>query len=170
MNMAGSQAPPEGYLQRVRDICDEHGVAVDLRRDRDGLRPASATGSAPTRYGVWPDLLVVGKGMTSGYATLSATVIRNDIAAAFRGELDDAVHLNHGHTFGGNPLACAAALAATAEIDERDLLGNATGWASSCEPGPRVASCDYRHISGVRQEGLLVAVDFDLPPCPSSPR
>ena len=162
MNMAGSQAPPDGYLQRVRDICDEHGVLLIYDEIVTGFGRLGHWFGAD-RYGVWPDLLVVGKGMTSGYATLSATVIRNDVAAAFRGELDDAVHLNHGHTFGGNPLACAAALAATAEIDERDLLGNATRMGELLRTGLESLRATYRHISGVRQEGLLAAIDFDLP-------
>ncbi len=65
MNMAGSQAPPDGYLRRVRDICDEHGVLLIYDEIVTGFGRLGHWFAAD-RYGVWPDLLVVGKGMTSG--------------------------------------------------------------------------------------------------------
>ena len=68
-----------------------------------------------------PDILCMGKGMSSGYVPLAGIAFRDSIAAAFLGREEDEVEFSHGHTFGGNPLAAAAGLANLAEIEDRDL-------------------------------------------------
>ena len=76
-------------------------------------------------FGAAPDITCCGKGMSGGYAPLAAILIRDRIAAAFYGDEHDDVQFHHGHTYGGNPVACAAGVAVLNEFLERDVLSNA---------------------------------------------
>jgi adenosylmethionine-8-amino-7-oxononanoate aminotransferase len=161
-NMSGVVPPPSGYLQRVREICDRHGVLLIYDEIVTGLGRLGSWFAAE-HYGVWPDLLCLGKGITSGYAPLSAVVMRQSIADAFRGARADRVHLMHGHTYGGNPIASTAALAVLDELVERDLLRNAKVAGERLHRELEELATRYPIIAAVRSVGLLVAVDFDVP-------
>jgi adenosylmethionine-8-amino-7-oxononanoate aminotransferase len=116
-NGGGCFVPQEGYFQRVREICDRHGVLlisdeVICSWGRLGYWFGSA------RYGYQPDLITTAKGITSAYAQLGAVIAADHIAEPF---LRGKAIFNHGFTFGGHPVACAVALA-NIEVIEREGL------------------------------------------------
>jgi adenosylmethionine-8-amino-7-oxononanoate aminotransferase len=107
---AGMIVHPEGYLRAVRKLCDHHGVLLILDEVATGF---GRTGRmfACEHEGVAPDLLCLAKGITGGYLPLAATLASERIYDGFLGEHEEFRTFFHGHTYTGNPLACAAALA-----------------------------------------------------------
>jgi adenosylmethionine-8-amino-7-oxononanoate aminotransferase len=162
MNMAGVRIPEPGYLEGVREICDRHDVLLAYDEIVTGFGRVGSWFAAE-HFGVWPDLLCFGKGVTSGYSPLSGVVMTRRIADAFRGERKAMRHLMHGITYGGNPLSCAAGLAVIEEIKGRDLLQNAKEMGERLMAGLNDLMKDHPAITDVRGLGLLVAVDFSLP-------
>jgi adenosylmethionine-8-amino-7-oxononanoate aminotransferase len=118
---AGMLVHPPGYLRAVRDLCDRHGVLLILDEVATGF---GRTGRmfACEHEGVAPDLMCLAKGITGGYLPLAATLATERIYEGFLGEFEEFRAFFHGHTYTGNPLACAAALA-TLDVfeDERTL-------------------------------------------------
>jgi len=107
---AGMIVHPEGYLRAVRELCDEHGVLLICDEVAVGFG-RTGTMFACQQEAVAPDLMCVAKGITGGYLPLAATLTTEDVYAAFLGEHEEYKTFFHGHTYTGNPLACAAALA-----------------------------------------------------------
>jgi adenosylmethionine-8-amino-7-oxononanoate aminotransferase len=107
---AGMLMQPDGYLRRVRELCDAHGVLLICDEVATGF---GRTGQmfACQHEGVAPDLLCVGKGLTGGYLPLAATLATERIYDGFLGSVEDFRTFFHGHTYTGNPLACAAGVA-----------------------------------------------------------
>jgi adenosylmethionine---8-amino-7-oxononanoate aminotransferase len=107
---AGMLLHPPGYLRAVRDLCDRHGVLLIVDEVATGF---GRTGRmfACEHEGVAPDLMCLAKGITGGYLPLAATLASERIYEAFLGEHEEFRTFFHGHTYTGNPLACAAALA-----------------------------------------------------------
>jgi adenosylmethionine-8-amino-7-oxononanoate aminotransferase len=115
---AGILVSPPGYLRGVRELCDQHGVLLICDEVATGF---GRTGRmfACQHEDVTPDLMCVGKGLTGGYLPLAATLTTERVYAGFLGPADEHRTFFHGHTFTGNPLACAAALA-TLEVFEQE--------------------------------------------------
>jgi adenosylmethionine---8-amino-7-oxononanoate aminotransferase len=115
---AGMIVHPEGYLRGVRELCDEFGVLLICDEVATGF---GRTGSmfAVEQEGVAPDVMCVAKGLTGGYLPLAATLTTAAVYDAFLGEHAEFKTFFHGHTYTGNPLACAAALA-TLEVFESE--------------------------------------------------
>jgi adenosylmethionine-8-amino-7-oxononanoate aminotransferase len=115
---AGMIVHPEGYLSAVRRLCDEHGALLICDEVATGF---GRTGRmwASEHEGVAPDLMCVAKGITGGYLPLAATLATERIYEGFLGAHTDYRTFFHGHTYTGNPLACAAALA-TLDVFESD--------------------------------------------------
>jgi len=107
---AGMIVHPEGYLRTVRELCDEHGVLLICDEVAVGFG-RTGTMFACQQEDVAPDLMCVAKGITGGYLPLAATLTTEDVYAGFLGEHHEYRTFFHGHTYTGNPLACAAALA-----------------------------------------------------------
>ena len=118
---AGMIVHPEGYLRAVRDLCDEHGALLICDEVAVGF---GRTGRmwACEHEGVSPDLLCIAKGITGGYLPMAATLTSERVYEGFLGEHTDFRTLFHGHTYTGNPLACAAALATLDIFDEEGTL------------------------------------------------
>jgi len=119
-NAGGSFPPPPGYFERLREICDDHDVL--LVSDE----VICAYGRLGTMFGCQkfeyqPDIITSAKGLTSGYAALGAAIISEKLFEPFR---SGTVSFPHGYTFGGHPVACAAALANLDVFESEDLLGN----------------------------------------------
>jgi adenosylmethionine---8-amino-7-oxononanoate aminotransferase len=117
---AGMRVHPEGYLRRVRELCDRHGVFLICDEVATGF---GRTGRmfACEHEGVAPDLLCLAKGVTGGYLPLAATLTTERIYEGFLGRFEELKTFFHGHTFTGNPLACAAALASL-DVFEREQV------------------------------------------------
>jgi adenosylmethionine-8-amino-7-oxononanoate aminotransferase len=156
---AGMLMAPDGYLRRVRELCDQYGVLLICDEVATGF---GRTGRmfACQHEGISPDLMCVGKGLTGGYLPLAATLSTERIYESFLGRPEDSRTFFHGHTFTGNPLACAAAIA-TLETFERertiagleakiDLLHRALD--EQIEPLPAVLE--------VRRRGLMIGIEL----------
>ena len=154
---AGVVIPPHGYLPALRELCDRHDIVLIFDEIITGF---GRTGHlfASELFSTWPDILVFGKGLTGGYVALSATVLTDRLAQAFWGAPGQ--EFAAGHTYAGNPVACAAGLAALAELRERDLVVNA---AARGEQGLRRLQSLQARVPGigdVRGQGLLFGVEF----------
>ncbi len=119
-NSGGCFPPPPGYFQRVREICDRHGVLlvsdeVICAFGRLGYYFGSH------RYGYQPDIITFAKGVTSGYAPLGGMLVSDRLMEPFA---DGAATFLHGITFAGHPVSCAIALANLDVFEKEDLLGN----------------------------------------------
>jgi beta-alanine--pyruvate transaminase len=108
---AGVLLPPEGYLKRIREICDKHGILLIFDEVICGFgRAGDAFGA--TRFGVTPDLMTTAKGLTSGTVPMGAVLASKEIYDTFMTGPDDAIEFFHGYTYSGHPLAAAAGSAA----------------------------------------------------------
>jgi adenosylmethionine-8-amino-7-oxononanoate aminotransferase len=123
-NTGGVITPPDEYLPMLREICDRNNVLLIFDEIITGFGRAGQMFASQT-FGVTPDIMCMGKGMSSGYIPLAGIAFRDHIAQAFLGRKEDEVEFSHGHTYGGNPLAAATGLACLNEIVERDLCARA---------------------------------------------
>jgi adenosylmethionine-8-amino-7-oxononanoate aminotransferase len=151
----GALVPPAGYMERVREICDEHGVLLILDEVMTG---AGRTGRflAAEHWGVTPDLAVLSKGFAAGYAPLGAMVAPDRLVEPVL----DAGGFAHGFTYAGNPLACAAGLAVLEEIERQGLSANAARMGERLMAGLRALMQRHPVIGDVRGMGLLTAMEF----------
>ena len=118
---AGMLVQPEGYLRRVRELCDEHGVFLICDEVATGFG-RTGTMFACEQEEVSPDFLCLAKGLTGGYLPLAATLTTERVYEGFLGEFPEFKTFFHGHTYTGNPLACAAGLATLEVFEEERTL------------------------------------------------
>lgn len=151
----GALVPPAGYMQRVRKICDEYGI---LLIHDEVMTGGGRTGKffGAEHWDVTPDLICLSKGFGGGYVPLGAMIARDDIVEAVL----DAGGFPHGHTYAGNPLACAAGLAVIDEIGRGDLMDNADRMGELLSRRLRDLMQKYPIIGDVRGKGLLLAFEF----------
>jgi acetylornithine/N-succinyldiaminopimelate aminotransferase len=149
---AGVVPAPPGYLKAARQACDAFGALLVIDEIQSGI---GRTGSwfAHQPEGVVPDILTLGKGLGGGLP-IGACIGLGAVGTAF-GKGD------HGSTFGGNPVACAAALAVLTVIDEEGLLQNATASGQRLASG--VAAVRHPLLEGVRSNGLWLALRLTGP-------
>jgi adenosylmethionine-8-amino-7-oxononanoate aminotransferase len=119
-NTGGIITPTPEYFQIIREACDRHNVILIFDEVITGFGKTGAMFAAQT-FGVTPDIICTGKGISNGVIPLGAMIAREDMADAFFGAPADAVQFAHGHTFAGNALACALGIAVVDEIVERRL-------------------------------------------------
>ena len=155
---AGMLVHPEGYLRNVRELCDRHGTLLICDEVATGF---GRTGKmfACEHEGVSPDLLCLAKGLTGGYMPLAATLASERIYEGFLGEFEEFRTFFHGHTYTGNPLACAAALANLRLFEQErtlemlapkiDLLGRLL------EPVAALPG-----VAEVRRRGFMVGIEL----------
>ena len=125
--MAGSTGvlpPPKGYLQRLRAICDKHGILLIFDEVITGFGRLGFAFAAE-RYGVIPDMITFAKGVTSGTVPMGGVIVRKHVYDAFMKGPERAIELFHGYTYSGHPLACAAALAALDVYRDENLFERA---------------------------------------------
>jgi adenosylmethionine-8-amino-7-oxononanoate aminotransferase len=151
--------PPDEYLPLLRDICSRHNVLLIFDEIITGVGRTGRLFAAET-FGVVPDLLCLAKGLSGGYAPLAALLIRQPIARAFWGSPDANPGFVEGHTFEGNPIACAAGIAVLQEILDRDLLANARARGAQLRAGLENLARQHQVIGDIRGRGLFLAVEF----------
>lgn len=149
---------PAEFLKAVRSLCDRHDVLLIADEVATGF---GRTGRmfACEHEGVSPDLLCLSKGLTAGYLPLAATLATEEIYAAFLGPIDSGRTFYHGHTFTGNPLGCAAALASLDIFETDRTLEKLT---------PKIERLRNRlerlksnpHVGDIRQCGLIAGVEL----------
>lgn len=154
----GMRVAPAGFLRRVRDLCDRHETLLIADEVATGF---GRTGRmfACEHDGVTPDLMCLGKGLSGGYLPLAATLATEAVYSAFLGDYRDLKTFFHGHSYTGNPLACAAALASL-EIFERD--GVIAGLQPRIERvrGRLRRFRELEHVGEARQCGLMVGIEL----------
>jgi adenosylmethionine-8-amino-7-oxononanoate aminotransferase len=119
-NTGGVVTPTEEYFRIIRDACDRHDVMLIFDEVITGFGRTGAMFAAQS-FHCTPEIICSGKGLGSGAVPLGAMIAREDLAEAFYGEPDADIQFAHGHTFAGNPLACAAGIAVIDEIVEKNL-------------------------------------------------
>jgi adenosylmethionine-8-amino-7-oxononanoate aminotransferase len=157
-NTGGIVTPPDSYFRILREICDKFGILLIFDEVITGFGRTGEMFAAQT-FGTTPDIICMGKGMSSGYAPIGGIAFSDEIAGAFLGSEEEQIQFNHGHTFGGNPLSCAAAIANIGEIRDRDLPHKAR------ESGARVIKRleeldDLGVIGDIRGKGLMIGSEF----------
>ena len=156
-NTGGIITPPAGYLDIVREICDRHDVLLIFDEIITGFGRTGNMFAAQT-YGVTPDILCMGKGMSSGYAPLSAIAYRDRVAEAFWSEKEDDAFA-HGHTYGANALSSTAGLASIGEILDRKLCERAGELGQYlCDELKRIEKLGV--VGEIRGQGLLAGIEF----------
>src|SRR3954468_2677551 len=156
-NSVGAIVPPPGYLQRVRQICDHHGILMIADEVICGFgRVGDWFGSSA--LGVAPDIMTCAKGITSGYAPLGAVMVRKEVADAFIGDEGD--KFMHGITFGGHPASCAAALANIAIIEREQLHERARTMGDYMIRELRAAVGEHPNVGDIRGMGMFMALEL----------
>ena len=152
----GVIVPPAGYLSRARALCDAAGALLIVDEVQTGLGRCGYT-LASQRDGVVPDVVTLAKGLSGGVVPIGAYVARAPVWQAAYGRRP----LAHTSTFGGNPLACAAALAALAVLDDEDLVMRARVAGERLLAGSRAVAAAYPGVvREARGLGLLVGVEL----------
>jgi adenosylmethionine-8-amino-7-oxononanoate aminotransferase len=155
---AGMIVHPEGFLRGVRELCTKYDVLMIADEVAVGF---GRTGRmfACEHEGVDPDLMCVAKGISGGYLPLAATFATQRIFDAFLGEPSEGRTFYHGHTYTGNPLACAAAMASLELFARHDLIASvrskADALAAMLEPLKALP-----HVGDVRQKGFMTGIEL----------
>ncbi len=155
---AGMLRLPDGWLRRVRELCDRHGTLLIADEVATGF---GRTGKmfACEHEGVTPDLLAIAKGMTGGFLPLGATLATEEIFGAFLAPTHASRQFFHGHSFTGNALGCAAALGNLEIFEKEDVLARVAR--TSAHLARRLEKLGERACVGdIRQRGLMVGVEL----------
>ena len=155
---AGMITQPAGYLKRVRELCTQYQVLLIADEVATGFG-RTGTMFACDREGVTPDLMTLSKGLTGGYLPLAATLTTEEIYRAFLGKYEEFKTFFHGHSYTGNPLGCAVALA-NLEVfrNERTL--------ATLQPKIRLLTQLLKpllrlpHVGEIRQQGFMVGIEL----------
>lgn len=156
---AGGMLPfPPGYLKKVRQCCRQYDVLLIADEVAAGFG-RTGTMFACEKEHVEPDILCLGKGLTGGYLPLAATLTTDKIFNAFWSDYDELKSFFHGHTFTGNPLACAAALASLDLFKKDQTLEKLPAKISTLKEGlESLSKLDF--VGDVRQCGLMAGVEI----------
>ena len=156
----GMIVQPEGFVKGVRELCDRFDVLMIADEVAVGFGRTGAM-FACGKAGVTPDIMALSKGISAGYLPLAATLTTRKIYDAFLGSYSELKTFFHGHTFTGNPIACAAALASLDLFEKDHLLASLT---------PKIAYLQERlqrlaeleHVGDVRHEGMIGGIELVL--------
>lgn len=156
----GMKLQPPGFVEAVSALCAKYGVHLILDEIFVGFGRTGKFLIEENRPGVDADFVCVGKGLTAGYLPLAATLTKEKIYEAFLGNFDEYKAFFHGHTFTGNPLACAVALKNIEKI--RRLIASGTLAETIDCLGRRTeeAFLGHPHVREIRQRGMVAAIDL----------
>jgi adenosylmethionine-8-amino-7-oxononanoate aminotransferase len=149
---------PSGYLKGVRDLCTKYDILMIADEVATGF---GRTGRmfACEHEGVMPDLLCLSKGITGGYLPLAVTLVTNEIYNAFLGEFKDLKTFFHGHSYTGNPLACAAAFACLNLFEKENVLENLKYKIEILESWLKEI-LSLKHVGDIRSIGLMAGIEL----------
>jgi adenosylmethionine-8-amino-7-oxononanoate aminotransferase len=163
---AGIVLHPDGYLRAVRELCDRHGVFLICDEVATGFG-RTGTMFACEHEDVAPDFLCLAKGLTGGYLPLAATLTTERVYEGFLGAHEQFRTFFHGHTYTGNPLACAAALA-TLEVFERErTLDRLREKIAVLEEELARQVAPIATVREIRQKGFMVGIELTEFPLPA---
>jgi beta-alanine--pyruvate transaminase len=158
----GVLIPPQGYLQRLRQICDKYGILLIFDEVITGFGRLG-TGFATDYFGVIPDLITVAKGLTNGTIPMGAVVARQEIYDAFMQGPENAIELVHGYTYSGHPVACAAAIATLDLYAEEGLFERAQALAPYWQEAVHSLR-GLPHVIDIRNLGLVAGIELESLP------
>ncbi len=156
---AGVIIPPEGYLQRLRDICDKHGILLIFDEVICGFG-RMGDNFAATRMAVTPDLITTAKGLTSGTVPMGAVLAKAEIYDTFMTGPEGAIEFFHGYTYSVHPLAAAAGCATLDVYEEEGLFERARSMEGYLEDGLHSLNGEP-HVIDVRNFGMIGAVELE---------
>ncbi|MFI5227708.1 MAG: aspartate aminotransferase family protein [Gemmatimonadales bacterium] len=161
----GVLIPPEGYLERIREICDRHGILLIFDEVITGFGRLGAAFAAE-RFGVTPDMMTIAKGITNATVPMGAVCVHNSIYDAVVNAAPGGIELFHGYTYSGHPLAAAAGLATLDVYQSEQLFERAASlesyWADAVH-----ALRGEPHVIDLRNIGLVGAIELE--PRPNAP-
>jgi adenosylmethionine---8-amino-7-oxononanoate aminotransferase len=155
---AGMITQPPGYLKRIRALCTQYDVLLIADEVATGF---GRTGKmfACEHEGVSPDLMAISKGLTGGYMPLAATLTTDEIYQAFLGRYDEFKTFFHGHSYTGNPLGCAVALANLEVFKKEQVLRSVRSKIRDVKTLLGRFSA-LPHVGDIRQQGLMIAIEL----------
>jgi len=159
---AGVILPPEGYLRRLREICDKHGILLIFDEVITGFGRVGKAFAAQ-RFGVTPDLMTTAKGLTNGSVPMGAVFVSDQVHDAFMQGPEGMIDLFHGYTYSGHPLACAAALATLDTYAEENLFEKAIELGQYWEDALHGLK-DLPNVIDIRNFGLAGALQIAARP------
>jgi beta-alanine--pyruvate transaminase len=154
----GVLVPPQGYLERLRAICDRHGILLIFDEVITGFGRLGAPFAA-TKFGVTPDLMTVAKGLTNGAVPMGAVFARQHVHDAFMNGPEQAIEFFHGYTYSAHPLACAAALGTLDTYADEGLLTRGESMAPTFERAVHSLK-DLPNVIDVRNLGLVGGIEL----------
>jgi len=161
---AGILVHPPGYLRAVRELCDRHGVLLICDEVATGFG-RTGTMFACEQEGVTPDFMTLAKGITGGYLPLAATLTSERVYEGFLGSFDELRTFFHGHTYTGNPLACAAAIATLEVFEEERTLERLQGTIARLGELLEEHVAPLESVREIRRCGTMTGIqltDFEL--------
>jgi beta-alanine--pyruvate transaminase len=162
---AGVIVPPLGYLERLRELCTQHGILLIFDEVITGFGRMGAAFAAE-RFGVTPDMIVFAKGVNNGAVPLGGVIVRREIHDAFMTGPEHAVELFHGYTYSGHPMAVAAAHATLDALEEEGMFARVRALSPVLEEAIHALRGEPG-ILDIRNIGLAAAVDLE--PLPGAP-
>jgi len=163
--MAGSTGvlvPPKGYLEKLRALCDRHGLLLIFDEVITGFGRLGTPFGADF-FGVQPDMLTVAKGITNGAVPLGAVVVRRGIYQAVVDATESGIEFFHGYTYSGHPLACAAGLA-TLEVYRQENLFRRTAELAPVWEDAVHSLKGLPHVIDIRNLGLVAGIELEARP------
>jgi adenosylmethionine-8-amino-7-oxononanoate aminotransferase len=160
---AGMLLQPPGYLRRVRELCDAHDAFLICDEVATGF---GRTGRmfACEHEGVTPDFLCVAKGLTGGYLPLAATLTTERVYDGFLGAFEEFKTFFHGHTYTGNPLACAAALATLDLFEQEQTIARVQSKIALLSDALDELVAPLEQVAAVRRCGLMCGIELRAHP------
>ncbi|MGE0557832.1 MAG: aspartate aminotransferase family protein [Burkholderiales bacterium] len=158
----GVLVPPKGYLERLRQICDRHGLLLIFDEVITGFGRTGPCFAADA-VGVVPDMMVIAKGLTNGTVPMGAVVVRRGICETVINNAPPGIELFHGYTYSAHPLATAAALASLDTYDEEGLFQRAQELAPYFEQAVQSLR-ELPHVIDVRNMGLVAGIELESRP------
>lgn len=149
---------PPNCLRQMAALCRKHGVLLIADEVATGFGRTGAMFACDLE-GVSPDLMVIGKGLTGGYLPVAATLATDEVYNAFYADYEEQKTFFHGHSFTGNPLGCAVALASLKLMEERKMVEGVRAKASFIEHKLEPLK-DRPHVGEIRQKGLMIGIEL----------
>lgn len=153
---SGAVPPAPGYFKRIREICNRHGVLLILDEVMCGMG-RTGTLHACEQEGIAPDLMTIAKGLGGGYEPIGAVLLGKHIYEAFA---EGSGFFQHGHTYMGHPMACAAGLAVQETIRRDNLLANVKTMGALLQRRLGERFGNHPHVGDIRGRGLFQAVEL----------
>ena len=153
---AGALPPVPGYFRRIREICDRHGILLIADEVMCGMG-RTGTLHAVEQEGISPDLMAIAKGLGAGYQPIGAVLVSERVVAALA---SGSGFFQHGHTYIGHPVACAAALAVQKVIERDKLLAAVRKQGAALRERLQASLGAHPHVGDIRGRGLFMALEL----------